>query len=397
MATKPLSLPIYMDNNATTPVDPRVHAAMEPYLREQFGNASSNSHAYGWQAQGAVRKAREQVAELIGCSPKNVIWTSGATESNNLAILGVARAFRGEAPHIITQATEHKAVLEVVEAAREFGASVTVLDVDRFGLVRLADLEQAITKQTVLCSIMMANNEIGALQPVEAIARLCHERGVIFHTDAAQSTGKYPFNLRDIPIDLLSISGHKLYGPKGVGALIYRPVNLEFELKPILFGGEQEQGLRPGTLNVAGIAGLGEACSLAAGLMAEEKVRLCKLQGRILDAVLSRFPQVHLNGPREGRLCNNISFSLPNATPDDLVLDLSGIAYSSGSACNSGNPKLSHVLKAIGVEADLAKATIRLGLGRFTTAEEVGIVIDKLFKLLTYLYPSNPLVGDRSL
>jgi cysteine desulfurase len=386
-----------MDNNATTPVDPRVHAAMEPYLGERFGNAASSSHAYGWQAQSAVRQAREQVAALIGCSPKNVIWTSGATESNNLAILGLVRAFNNEKPHIITQATEHKAVLEVCEAATNWGADLTVLPVDGDGRVSLADIEKAITPRTVLCTIMMANNEIGTLQPVDEIARLCAGRKIIFHTDAAQSTGKYPFSLKETPIDLLSISGHKIYGPKGVGALILRPVNRDFELKPILFGGDQELSLRPGTLNVAGIVGLGTACALAMSEMKDECERLRRMRGQIVEAVLGRYPQARLNGTLENRLCNNISLSFPDVTPDDLVLELSGIAFSSGSACTSGNPKPSHVLKAIGLDDALAKATVRLGLGRFTTPAEVQAVTDKLLKMLEKTYASGSRQAGRPL
>lgn len=379
--TKPLPLPIYMDHNATTPVDPGVKVAMEPYLSAQFGNASSSSHAYGWQAQIGVRKAREQVAALLGCEPNQVIWTSGATESNNLAILGLARAFRGEKPHFITQATEHKAVLEVFEAARElFDAELTVLGVDSEGRVRMADLKSAVTPRTVLVSIMMANNEIGTLQPVEEIAALCHERKIVFHTDAAQSVGKCPIDLKSSPIDLLSLSGHKIYGPKGIGALIVRPVNRDFELKPILFGGDQEKGLRPGTLNVPAIVGLGAACEIARASMKDECERMCRMQAEILNEVMRT--GVKLNGPTQNRLCNNISLSFASICADDLVMALSGIAFSSGSACNSGNEKPSHVLKACGLADSMARATLRLGLGRFTTPVEVRTVTDKILKML---------------
>lgn len=389
---KPISMPIYMDHNATTPLDPRVHKAMEPFLAEAFGNASSNSHAFGWQAQAAVKKAREQVAALLKCRSTDVLWTSGATESNNLAILGVVRAFcvpfgKGTMrPHIITQATEHKAVLEVVEAAQEWGAEVTVLGVDAEGVVRVDELEAAIRPETVLVSVMMANNEIGALQPVREIGEICSKRGIIFHTDAAQSACKCAFNLQDLKVDLLSLSGHKIYGPKGVGALIVRKVNRDFELRPIFFGGEQERRLRPGTLNVPGIVGFGEACAIPAEEMKEEAARLRGFQKQILDAVRARFPQVKLNGPLEKRLCNNLSFSFPDMPPDDMALGLSGVAYSSGSACNSANPKPSHVLKAMGLEDQLARSTLRLGLGRFTTAEEVSVVLDKLLKMLENAY-----------
>lgn len=388
---KPLQMPIYMDHNATTPLDPHVVQAMRPYFEAEFGNASSSSHAYGWQAQAAVKKAREQVSKLVGCRSADVIWTSGATESNNLALLGVVREYckpgsAGERPHIITQATEHKAVLEVIEAAEDWGAEFTVLGVDKDGMVRVDDVRRAMRPSTIMVSIMMANNEVGSIQPVEEIGRLCKERGVIFHTDAAQSVCKYPVDLQKLSIDMMSMSGHKIYGPKGVGALIVRKINREFEIKPILFGGEQEKRLRPGTLNVPGIVGFGAACEIAVQEMKSECEKLHEFQRLILRRVMDRFPQVKLNGPVEDRLCNNVSFSFPDMPADDLALGLSGIAYSAGSACNSSNPKPSHVLKAMGLSDSLARSTLRLGMGRFTTADEVNIVIDKLVKLLSLCY-----------
>lgn len=388
---KPLQMPIYMDHNATTPLDPHVVQAMRPFFEAEFGNASSSSHAYGWQAQAAVKKAREQVAKLVGCRSADVIWTSGATESNNLALLGVVREYcrpgsAGERPHIITQATEHKAVLEVIEAAQDWGAEFTVLGVDQYGMVSVEDVKRAMRPSTIMVSIMMANNEVGTIQPVEEIGKLCKERGVIFHTDAAQSVCKYWVDLQKLSIDMMSMSGHKIYGPKGVGALVVRKINREFELKPILFGGEQEKRLRPGTLNVPGIVGFGAACETADREMRPECERLAEFQRLILRRVMDQFPQVKLNGPVENRLCNNISFSFPDMPPDDLALGLSGVAYSAGSACNSSNPKPSHVLKAMGLSDALARSTLRLGLGRFTTAEEVNIVIDKLVKVLSLCY-----------
>lgn len=397
MQPKPLTMPIYMDHNATTPVDPRVQEAMRPYLGEQFGNASSASHAYGWQAQAAVKKAREQVASLLHCKPGEVLWTSGATESNNMAILGVARAFQKDRPHIITQATEHKAVIEVCEGAREFGADVTVLPVDAEGFVKVEDIERAITPKTVLISIMMANNEVGTLQPVNEIAELCRARKIIFHSDAAQSMCKCKIDLSKMPFDMISISAHKIYGPKGMGSLIVRPTNRDFELKPLMFGGDQEKHLRPGTLNVMGIVGLGEACSIGQHIMPEECARMCRMQDAIIDGVLEKFPIVRLNGPRKKRLCNNVSFSLPGISLDEVMLDLGGIAYSSGSACNSANPKPSHVLKAMGVSDDVSRSTLRFGLGRFTTSEEVQVVIDKLLKALSNAYPPKSKSAARPL
>lgn len=386
MSSKPLSMPIYMDYNATTPVDPRVFKAMQPYLEAQFGNASSASHAFGWQAQSAVKKAREQVAALLGCRSSDVLFTSGATESNNMAILGLVRTHCKENPHIITQATEHKAVLEVFEAATEYGAQITVLPVDSNGVIRMDDLRKAVRPNTLMISIMMANNEVGALQPIAEIAELCRERKIVFHSDAAQSACKFAIDLKRLPIDMLSISGHKIYGPKGVGCLIVRKLNRDFELKPLMFGGEQEKKIRPGTLNVAGIVGLGEACALGMQDVAEECARMHALQAKVLKAIRSQFPQVKLNGPEENRLCNNLSFSFPDMHADDMALELSGLAYSSGSACNSSNPKPSHVLTAMGVPEAMARATLRLGMGRFTTEEEVSVVLDKLLKMLQKVY-----------
>ncbi|HMN69295.1 MAG TPA: cysteine desulfurase family protein [Bdellovibrionales bacterium] len=374
-------MPIYMDHNATTPIDPRVAAAMRPYLEEMFGNASSASHAYGWQAQSAVKKAREQVAGLLGCRATDVLWTSGATESNNMAILGLVKNYCPEKPHLITQATEHKAVLEVIEAAQDLGAEVTVLGVDEDGRIRMDELRAAIRPSTLLISIMMANNEVGTLQPVREIGELCKEKRIVFHTDAAQSACKFPFNLKELNVDMISLSGHKIYGPKGVGALAIRPVNREFELKPLLYGGEQERRLRPGTLNVPGIVGFGEACSFSAQELREECERLQAWRDELIKAVEENIPGARLNGPRAGRLCNNVSFSFSDVTPDDMALGIAGLAYSAGSACNSSNPKPSHVLKAMGLSDQLARSTLRLGLGRFTTQEDVATVKAKLFSL----------------
>ncbi len=379
-------MPIYMDHNATTPLDPRVRAAMQPYLEQEFGNASSASHAYGWKAQSAVKKAREQVAGLLNCRAADVMWTSGATESNNLAILGVVRRLCKQKPHIITQSTEHKAVLEVAEAAQEWDAEVTVLPVDADGMIRIEDLRKAIRPNTVMVSIMVANNEVGTIQPFEEIGEVCREKGLIFHADAAQAVGKIPLDLQKVRADMVSVSGHKLYGPKGVGALIIRTLNRDFELKPILFGGDQENKLRPGTLNVPGIVGLGEACAVAREVMTEECERLTSWRNRIFNVVEDQFPKVKINGSREKRLCNNLSMSFPDIHADDMALELSGIAFSSGSACNSANPKPSHVLRAMGVSDALARSTLRLGLGRFTTADEIEVVIDKLLKMLGKFY-----------
>lgn len=383
-----------MDANATTALDPAVRDAMLPFLGDQFGNPSSSSHPYGWQAQMAVKTARTQIAQLLGCRSDDVIFTSGATESNNLAILGLVRSIckrdqhTKERPHIITQATEHKAVLEVCEEAKEWGAEITILPVNENGAIRIEELLAAIQTNTILISVMMANNEIGTIQPLDKIAQICRERKIILHSDCAQSVGKVSIDLKSIGVDMVSISGHKIYGPKGIGALVWRRFNRDFDLKPLMFGGDQEKKLRPGTLNVPGIVGLGQACALAGAQLADEQSRLRGFQTEILSAVMGQFPQVQLNGPMPGanRLANNLSFSFPNLHADDLALDLSGIAYSSGSACNSANPKPSHVLKAIGRSDELARATLRLGLSRFSTKEDVGLVTEKLMKMLRKLY-----------
>ena len=389
MTPKPLEMPIFMDHNATTPVDPRVREAMLPFLEQNFGNPSSASHAYGWDAQSAVKKAREQVAALLNCRAADVVFTSGATESNNMALLGVVRSLCKQQPHIITQATEHKAILEVCEAATDWGAETTVLPVDSEGLVRMEDVRRAIRPNTAMISIMMANNEVGAIQPVAEIAQLCREHKIIFHSDAAQSVGKIAVDLRALGVDMLSLSGHKIYGPKGVGALIVRSWNRDFELKPILFGGDQEKRIRPGTLNVPGIVGLGAACAAAQTDMQSEAARLRQMQEQILSAIQSRFPHVKLNGPKgEKRLSNNLSFSFPNLHADDMALHLSGLAYSSGSACNSATPKPSHVLQAMGLNDNLARATVRVGLGRHTTPKEVEAATDKILKMLEKTYPA---------
>ena len=387
-------MPIYLDNNATTPLDPAVREAMLPFLNEQFGNPSSSNHAYGWQAKMAVEEARKKVAKLFNCRPQEVIWTSGATESNNLAILGVVCALRAadcnEKPHFITQATEHKAVLEVFERAQDLGAETTVLPVNSQGQIEMAELKKALRPQTRLISIMAANNEVGTIQPLAEIAELCRENKIIFHSDAAQAAGKCSLDFAKLPIDLLSLSGHKMYGPKGVGALIYRPINRDFKLKPLFAGGEQELGLRPGTLNVPAIVGLGKACEIFSENYQAECARLCKMRDQIITSVLKAAPFVRLNGSKDSeRLCNNVSFSIPGLVADDLADALTGIAYSSGSACNSSNPKPSHVLKAMGYPDKLALSTIRLGIGRMTTESDISTLIDKLLKLLAEMSPSN--------
>lgn len=373
--------PIYLDNNATTPLDPSVLTAMRPYLEEEFGNASSKNHSYGWKAEMAVEKARKQVAELLNCEPQEIYWTSGATESNNMILQGVALNYMKEKVHLLTSPVEHKAVLDACKACTYYGAEVELLKVNSYGQVQLEDLKSVMKPETRLVSIMAANNEIGSLNDIEKLSNLTQQANVLFHCDAAQAVGKFPIDLQKWKIDYLSLSGHKIYGPKGVGAVFIRK-GQEKHLRPLLFGGSQEKGLRPGTLNVAGIVGLGEACELAGRLMESEHRRLREFQTEILRKVNSAAPDVILNGDPDNRLCNNISLSFPGLSPDVFALSLSGLALSSGSACTSGSAEPSHVLTAIGREPALARATLRLGLGRFTTAQEVATICDKLMTMV---------------
>lgn len=369
---------VYMDNHATTPVDPRVRTAMMPYLEEAFGNPSSRTHAYGWQAEMAVDKARAQVAALVGARPEQIVFTSGATESNNLAILGAQLAMAGPF-HIITSATEHKAVLEVAEEAARRGGAVTVVPVNEYGQVSVEAIADAIRPDTKLISVMAANNEIGTINPVKEIGRLARSKNILFHTDAAQAAGRVPLNVDLMNIDLMSLSGHKMYGPKGVGALFVRRDKIA--IKPIMFGGQQEWGLRPGTLNVPGIAGLGAACEIAQREGVVETERIKDLRDRLVTAVLSEVKDCRLNGHPVERLCGNVSLSFGGLKSDLFALGLGGMACSSGSACTSASGHPSHVLKALGLDTELAKCTLRLGLGRFTAGDEVDTAIRKILEM----------------
>lgn len=376
--------PIYMDHNATTPIDERVYASMTPYLKEHFGNASSSSHAYGWRAQMGVEKARKQVADLIGCQPKEVIFTSGATESNNLSIIGSLLSLmrsnqnlEKSVPHFITSNVEHKAVLEVFDRLKLFGAETTILPVNNQGVIEAKDLTSAIKPNTHLVSIMGANNEIGSINPVKELAKICDEKNILFHTDYAQLLGREEVDFSNSHFSMLSLSGHKIYGPKGIGALIVREKDQK-KICPLVVGGEQEKGLRPGTLNVAGIVGLGEACQILNENMKSEINKLCGFQRKLFDWAKHHEDEVVINGSLENRLCNNVSLSFKTTTSDVLRSALSGVAYSSGSACTSSNPKPSHVLTAIGRDSAMAKQTIRLGMGRSTTQDQIEAIITKL-------------------
>jgi cysteine desulfurase len=363
---------IYLDNHATTPVDPRVLETMLPYFSERFGNAASRSHAFGWEAEEAVERGRRQIAQLIGVRPKEIVLTGGATESNNLAIKGVVEFHKDRGNHIVTAQTEHKAVLDSCKALERAGkATVTCLPVDRHGLVDPDDVCKAITGDTVLVSIMFANNEIGTIHPIEEIGRITREKGVLFHTDAAQAAGRVPIDVEAMHIDLLSFTAHKMYGPKGCGALYVRSKDPRVRLTPIMDGGGHERGMRSGTLNVPGIVGFGKACEIAAAEMSEEQERILELRERLHRRLCEQLDEVHLNGHPTQRLAGNLNLSFAFVEGESLLLGLKDVAVSSGSACSSTTLEASHVLKALGARDDLAHASIRFGLGRFNTAEEI--------------------------
>jgi cysteine desulfurase len=385
-----MKLPIYMDYHATTPIDPRVLEVMLPYLKGEFGNASSKSHAFGWRAEEAVEEARAQVAALIGASPKELVWTSGATESNNLAIKGVAQFYREKGRHLITVATEHKAVLDSMQTLAREGSSVTVLPVGADGRVDPAAVKAALRPDTVLVSVMHANNETGVIQPIEAIGAITRAAGVLFHTDAVQSAGKIPFDVERANVDLASITAHKLCGPKGVGALYVRR-KPRVRLVAQLDGGGHERGFRSGTLNVPGIAGFGAACALAAREREAEAARLLALRERLRRGLCDGLDLVTLNGSLEHRVPGNLNLSFACVEGEALMMAIKDVAVSSGSACTSASLEPSYVLRAMGVSDEMAHSSIRFGLGRFTTAEEVDFVIGLVIAKVKRLREMSPL------
>ena len=386
-----VSLPIYMDYHATTPIDERVLAAMMPYLTSKFGNAASRNHSFGWEAEKAVESAREQVANLIGASSKEIIFTSGATESNNLAIKGIAEMYRERGNHIITQVTEHKAILDTCKRLEKHGYRITYLPVQADGLIDLSDLERAIDDKTILVSIMAANNEIGVLQPIAEIGKLCHAKGVLFHTDAVQAVGKVPVDVIADNIDVLSLSGHKLYGPKGVGALYVRRRNPRVQIAAQIDGGGHERGMRSGTLNVPGIVGLGKACEIAQQEMAGEAVREAGLRDRLKARLEAELDYVHVNGNMDHHLPGNLNMSFVYVEGESLLMGINDIAVSSGSACTSATLEPSYVLKALGLGDDVAHSSIRFGLGRFNTEAEVDYVAAKVIDVVKKLRVLSPL------
>jgi len=386
-----VKLPIYFDNHATTQVDPRVVQAMLPYFTEKFGNAASRNHPFGWAGEEAVENARAQVASLIGATPKEIIFTSGATESDNLMIKGVAEMYREKGNHIITQAIEHKAVLDTCKRLEKDGFEVTYLPVGKDGRVNPEDVRKAITPKTILITIMYANNEIGVINPIQEIGKIAKEHGIFFASDGVQAVGKIPVDVQKDNIDLLAISAHKIYGPKGVGALYVRRRNPRVQLAAIIDGGGHERGMRSGTLNVPGIVGLGAACEIAQKEMAEESVRLAKLRDRLKAGLEAKLDEVFINGSLEHRLPNNLNMSFAYVEGESLLMGINDIAVSSGSACTSATLEPSYVLKALGVGEDLAHTSIRFGLGRFNTEEEVDYVTDKMVTVVKKLRELSPL------
>jgi cysteine desulfurase len=386
-----VKLPIYMDNHATTRTDPRVLEAMLPYFTESFGNAASRNHEFGWVAEQGVEQAREQIAKLVGATSKEIVFTSGATESNNLAIKGVAEMYKEKGNHIITQVTEHKAILDTCKRLEKYGYRVTYLPVQKDGRIDLDDLKRAITDKTILVTIMTANNEIGVLQPIREIGAICKERGVLFHTDAVQAAGKVPFNVIQDNVDLASISGHKFYGPKGVGALYVRRKNPRVQLVAQIDGGGHERGMRSGTLNVPGIVGLGKACALASESLKDEMSRLADLRDKLKELIFSQLDEVYVNGSEEHRLPGNLNISFAFVEGESLLMGINDVAVSSGSACTSATLEPSYVLKALGAGDDVAHSSIRFGLGRFNTEAEVEYVANKVVETVKRLRELSPL------
>jgi len=386
-----LKLPIYMDHNATTPMDPRVLEAMLPYFTEKFGNSASRNHEFGWEAEEGVKLARKQVGELIGADPKEIIWTSGSTESNNLAIKGVADMYKDKGRHIITAIHEHKATLDPCKRLAKMGYDITWLEPKADGLIYAEQVKEAIREDTILVTIMWANNELGTINELPAIGKVCKEKGVLLHTDATQAVGKIPLDVNAAGVDLLSGSAHKIYGPKGAGFLYVRRRKPRVRLTPIIDGGGHERGMRSGTLNVTGIVGLGKACEICRLEMAEETARLSKLRDKLDQGILSQLEHAVINGSPEHRLPQTTNISFPYVEGESMMMAIKEIAVSSGSACTSASLEPSYVLKALGLGDEIAHSSIRFGLGRFTTEEEIDFTIDKVVTAVKKLLELSPL------
>jgi cysteine desulfurase len=382
--------PIYLDYQATTPCDPRVVEAMLPYFTEKFGNPHSRNHRYGWEAEEAVEVARKQVADIIGADAKEIIFTSGATESNNLALKGVAHFYKDKRDHIVTVVTEHKCVLDTCRHLEQEGFKVTYLPVGTDGLVNLDELDAAITDRTAIVSVMTVNNEIGVIQPVAEIGALCRKKGAFFHTDCAQAVGKIPLDVNAMNIDLMSISGHKIYGPKGIGALYVRR-RPRVRLVPMINGGGQERGMRSGTLATMLCVGIGKACAIAQAEMGEETVRLRHLRDRLLNGLKQRLSEIYLNGDLEQRIPGNLNISFAFVEGEGLMMGVKDLAVSSGSACTSASLEPSYVLRALGLDAEMAHTSLRLGIGRFTSHEDIDFAIDHITEAVEHLRQLSPL------
>jgi len=387
-----LKMPIYLDNHATTRCDPRVVEAMMPYLTEVFGNAGSRNHAYGWAAQEGVELAREQTAALLGADPKEIVFTSGATESDNLAVLGVARFYKDKGRHVITTNIEHKAVLDACHALEKEGFEITYLPVDTEGLITPQQVRDAIREDTILVSVMWANNEIGTVQPIAEIGAVCREKGVLFHTDGVQGFGRIPFDVKAMNVDLASISGHKVYGPKGIGALYVRRGRPRIRLEPMLFGGGQERGLRSGTHAVHQIVGLGKACELSSEALVNGEIdRVKALRDRLWVDLQANMDELYLNGSWEHRLPNNLNVSFAYCEGEAMMMAIKDLAVSSGSACTSASLEPSYVLRALGVDVELAHTSIRFGLGRFNTDADVDYAVKLITEKVKWLRDMSPL------
>lgn len=385
-----MNLPIYLDYHATTPVDPRVVEAMLPYFTEKFGNASSRQHRFGWIAEEAVESSRATIGNAINALSKEIIFTSGATESNNLAIKGIAEAWRQKGTHIVTVQTEHKSVLDTCKKLEKYGYQVTYLPVDQYGVIDLNRLEETITPKTILVSVMMANNEIGTIHPIAEIGKICHQKGVFFHTDATQAVGKLPIDVQAMHVDLLSLSGHKIYGPKGVGSLYIRNANPKVQLASQMDGGGHERGFRSGTLNVPAIVGMAKAIELAVQTMGIETEQLKQLRDRLFHGFTNQLDEVYLNGHPTNRLPNNLNVSFLHCDNNALMMSIKEIAVSNGSACSTADPEPSHVLKALKLPQERLHSAIRFGLGRFTTEEEIDYVIGRVVENVKKLRQLSP-------
>ncbi len=369
---------IYLDNQATTPLDPEVFSAMSPWFTEKFGNASSRNHTYGWEAEEAVEIARESVAAIIGSLPKEIIFTSGATEANNIALQGVAKNYQNQGRHIITLKTEHKAVMDVCQHLSKDGFDITYLPVDKDGMLNVNKFEDAIRDDTIFASVMHVNNEIGVIQPIKELGAICKNKNVLFHVDAAQSVGKIPLNIDDMGIDLLSISAHKFYGPKGVGALYIRRKDPRVQLQPVMFGGGHERGVRSGTLPVPNIVGMGRACDLAADVMNEENLKITTLRDALLQGIRDKNPNALVNGSMEKRVAGNLNMSFPGVNNEAIIAAIPEIAISSGSACTTSTMEPSHVLLALGMSKEEAYSSLRFGIGRFNTEQDIHIAVKSI-------------------